>query len=169
MADKLVIYDPNYELGAIVDADEMRALGPVGAGPNAAQELQQFINLMPEAVWKLTTYDVRDAYLQFWETNFSSLYEQSQPSGDGEVESSNGATGAPEALAEAEASAATDAPPPPQPADTDTEAQAEAPPYVGVCFACQGKGTQPGLDPGSTVVCNLCQGTGKLPVETAAA
>lgn len=168
MADRLVIYDPNLQLGTVVDSDDMLSLGPVGAGPNAAQELQQFINHMPEVIWDMSSYELRTAYLQFWEANFSSLYEQPQPDSQPAVVESNGAGGDAEALAEAEASTAADAPPPPQPADTDTEAQAEAPPYVGVCFACQGKGTQPGLEPGSVVSCNLCQGTGKLPVEAAA-
>lgn len=190
MADRIAIFDSEVALGAIVDTDTMRALGPVGGGPNAREELTQFIAQMPEAIWKLSTYDLAEAWMQFWSENFAALYDEPKPSPALAVVEppSPGNDGA--ALAELEARADAGEPPPPQPADTDMEADAgtpnvvgddelpsgdngaaadtEPPPYEGPCFACNGTGRVPSGNPDQPVVCNLCKGSGNLPAPTAA-
>lgn len=166
--DLHVLFDPQLEIAALVDMEAGRGLGPVGVGPNARGEMLQFVALMPEATYNLSSYDLARAYMQFWQREFAALYETPPAPPEPEVVTDNGASGDAARLAEAEASATGDGPPPAQPADTDMDAEAETPPYVGPCFACQGRGTVPGAEEGQAATCNLCKGTGQLPAEAAA-
>lgn len=168
----------------------MRALGPVGGGPNAKAELGQFVALMPESVYKLSSYDLRDAWMQFWEREFAGLYETDGNGDTPAVVESPSADDNAAALAEREAVAGATDPPPAAPADADLEGDTgqaaevatapgseEAPPpppveaaqqYEGPCFACQGTGSVPGATDGEVARCNLCHGTGRLPAATTA-
>lgn len=170
MADRVVIYDPDLQLGAVIDTDGMRALGPVGGGPNAKGELSQFIGLMPDTVWNLSTYDLAKAYMEFWSENFASLYDTPESSAPSPVEQPANPPSAPERQATAEATATAASPPPLAPADTDPEAAPDTPPtvapaeqYAGPCFACNGSGNVAAGADGALTTCNLCKGTGNLP------
>lgn len=189
MPDLVVIYDPNTEWGAIIDMDEDRAMGPISPGPNAKGELQQFIDRMPEVVWTMSTYDLTMAYRQFWLQNFAALYEAAAETDPVPVVTPSRASTNDEAMATAIAYALGDGPPAPQPADTDMEVdtgetdpvEVESPSaglpdpspepngngYEGPCFLCKGAKTVPNAVTGELERCNLCLGTGELPVREA--
>jgi hypothetical protein len=182
--DIAVIFDETLELGAIIDTESMRALGPVGGGPNARGELTQFVDRMPPSLFdKVTSYDLAQAYLEFWASNFQALYEP-PPAPVAPVEQPAGTTEDVAALAEHEARDGSAAPPAPGPADSDMAADTgeagtvnvttetvpprppppPAPPIVErvTCFACNGAGQVPGPEPGNFVVCNMCNGAGTV-------
>lgn len=183
MADFVVIYDPQLELATIVNTDEMRAIGPIAAGPNAQRELSQFVATMPEQVMEMGSHDLCLAWVQFWQTNFAALYDPATASDSSPVVAgaATGDDGA--ALAEHEASAGRGEPPPPAPADADLDADtgeadtvtpndttnvaagAVVPttaPEVVPCFACSGTGRVPGATTGEVTVCNMCEGSGRI-------
>lgn len=184
MADLVAIFDPELELGAIIDTDNMRAIGPVGGGPNARAELTQFIERMPEAVFTLSPAKLVEAWMQFWTDNFRALYAEENDGASPPVVEPLTNNDDAARLAEHEARAAGDSPPPPAPADADMEIDTSAAdsvdgggaetkavppppaedvaPYEGPCFACDGTGTVPGGTGGDAVQCNLCKGTGRI-------
>ena len=162
MADYAVIYDEALELAAIVDTDTMRATGPVGAGPNARAELEQFVNSMPPTFLEAGSYDLCRAWAEYWSREFQALYKPPAASAAAAVVEPTHTGDDADSLAVREAVAAGDGPPEPQPADTDMGAIESTPIQVIACVACNGTGRVPGATEGEQLVCNLCQGTGKI-------
>lgn len=185
MADYVVIYDPQLQLSALVDMEALRGVGPVSPGPDAKAQLEAFVASMPDAVLgNLTSYNLVDAYKEYWQRHFGNAAAQAAPVAD-TVESSGGAGSDATASATMEAIATAASPPPVQPFDTDMDADAgaatdvttpapaaavppavvagTAAPYVGPCFACGGSGTIPGAEGEVPQICTACHGTGKLP------
>lgn len=160
--DLAVIYDPNVEMAALVDTDAMRALGPIGIGPDAQTELQAFVTAMPEAVMESTSYDLCRVWAQFWQSNFASAHATTGESDTGTVDTPSGSHSDDETVVTAATGGHTDEPPEAQPADTDVETHASEAPKVVTCFACGGTGTVPGAADGETSTCNLCNGVGKI-------
>lgn len=179
-----VIYDQQREVAVLIDADDMRGLGPVYVGPNAEGELNAFLRtLTPAIVSGLNTFDLATASKEYWAREFAALYKaaaapDTAPVGDVGSEGGNAA-----ALAEREAAAATDIPPE-QPADTDMGADAGAAdqvtgngtepegvpdpepepagPVEQTCLVCNGSGQVPGDTAGTVATCALCRGSGKV-------
>jgi hypothetical protein len=172
-------------MGALVDTDDMRAIGPVGVGENARAELQQFVDTMPEAFMESDTFTLCRAWAQFWDTEFSALYEVPKQ-GDNSADQSYGDTDDNAAArAEHEATESAGEPPAPAPHDTDMEADEstadtvrndttpaeenaeELPPAIvpltGACFNCNGSGRLADTEGNLTVTCGVCNGTGQLP------
>lgn len=190
MADPIVVYDPVKEIATLVDPENHIGLGPAAIGPDAEKMLDDWLVTIP---YDVTAVD--SAVLRDWFEPFAGrfLHDAEQAAGQaaaGAVEPPGGAGVAGAALAEKTASASGADPPAPAPADADVEADqgaagavdgaaqapeaAEPPPaaaqpqYEGPCPACSGSGQVPGSEPGTNITCNLCQGTGSLPVPTTA-
>jgi hypothetical protein len=167
--DLAVVYDPAVEVSVLVDTDAMKALGPVGVGPQSQAELQAFVSAMPEHIFSaLGTYDLCIMWAQYWEREFAALHTTPEQGDNSAVESGSNTVGNAESLAERTAATDSDRPPEPQPADTDMEANASTPPVIVECFSCGGTGVVPGQTEGQTATCSLCNGLGKVQQPAAA-
>lgn len=189
MADYIVIYDPDKEIAAIVNADDRIGFGPAFIGPDAERALTEFLESVPYDV-----AEVDSAVLRSWFEGWAGEHFQPaevpavSPAGSAvEPPSGNGVDAA--ALADATAAASGGNPPAVQPSDTDMEVDASTPTtvtdpttgsstseagnsngeagYVGTCFACNGAGVISLVDGDPPVTCSACRGTGKLPAPVA--
>ena len=167
MSDLLVIYDPDVQVGAIVDIDTRMGYGPTMAGPHAKQLLQTFIDTLPFDIDGMSTYDRARAFTSFLERAGMAADTQAGTPGTGVVEPGGHQDVAGEAkAAEAEATHAGDVPAP-QPADTDTPPPPSAETKQVTCGNCNGTGTTPDGPNGEAVQCRMCQGTGRVTVPVA--
>lgn len=188
--EPVVIFDQAVEMAALVDTDSDRALGPIAIGPNAQGELTQFAHMLTPTLLEADSVTLTQAWQEFWMREFAPLYETPAAPDNGAVESPGGVGDNETRLAEATATASAGNAPPPAPADADHDAassaadavatgttptppaaqtpEPEVQPYEGPCFACNGSGQVAGATEGERAVCNLCKGTGHLPVEVPA-
>lgn len=186
MAELVVTYDPKLEIASIVDTDNRVGFGPAMIGPNAQALLEGFLESIPYDVTEVSSYLLRDWFEAYAASFPTTTDEEVSEVAAGVVERQRSASVDEAALADHEATYGGPSYPDPQPADTDMEANESATDqvtatatttddtpapivkgggqYNGPCFACNGSGSVPGAEEGSLVVCNLCQGTGHLPV-----
>jgi hypothetical protein len=138
--------------------DQMRAVGPIAVGPNAASELQQFADRMVPAVLEgLGTFELVRAFGEYWAREFLPLYETT-PAGLSAYEQLDGDRPVQDTLAEQAAAATAASPPTGQPADTDQDAATAQTASVMVCPMCNGAGDVEDGDIGERASCPMCHG-----------
>lgn len=187
MADFIVIYDPQKEVAAIVDADNRVGFGPAMIGPNAEDLLTAFVETIPYDITEVSSYTLRDWFERFV-TSFPQPAETPAGSAGADtvaVGPDTGVAGA--ALAEHTAAASAGEPPAPAPADADLEAnpgetdQVTPDPGTGGAPTSQAEGAGTGVananaptadgsppsappeQPPYEGPCYVCNGTGLVP------
>lgn len=185
MADLQVIYDPNLEIGAIIDLDTNLGWGPMCPGPTGGELLQAFVDGMPFDLAILTPEQARDIFLSVFRNDATAAIEAKTTGDSPPMVESGDTTAVDTALATAEAVASAGAPPDPQPADTDMAADTSQTDTVTVdptvapsnlpdaaatvapsnadtvqanCLICNPQGTG-----SNNPACPVCGGTGHVP------
>lgn len=128
MTDLVVIYDPDLELGAIINADERVSWGPAMIGPEAPVILQSFIDNTPFDVSTLDTFTAAAAFADFLDRLVAARTPATADPPAVPVVNASGQPMAPETVPGATHGAPTDEPPAVQPADTDSAVESNESP-----------------------------------------
>ena len=166
MTDLVAIYDPDLDLGAIVDMDTLQGFGPCYKGPMAKDLLQGFIDAMPFDLGVLSSEQVKDIFWGFHDNVMAQSQPENGTTDTGAVVADGEPTGSDIRTAETEAAANAGAPPTPQPADTDPGAAqdtsgAEVTPQAAETVPASIPGGEIGQVPATQVInCGLCNADG---------
>lgn len=184
MSDLQVVYDPNLEIGAIIDLDTNMGWGPICPGPKGGELLQAFVDGMPFDLAILQPEQARDIFLSVFREDAAAAIQDAAPATDNQVEPPSDPVATAAASGAAEPVEETSTVPAEQPADTDMAADTSQTDTVTVPDPIPPASTAtPSMDAGSTVtqpqqanclVCNangqgstnpacvVCGGTGKV-------
>lgn len=188
MSDLQVVYDPNLEIGAIIDLDTNMGWGPICPGPKGGELLQAFVDGMPFDLAILQPEQARDIFLSVFRDDAAAAIQDAAPAAGDTVGQANDPVATAAASGTAEPVDETSTVPPEQPSDADMAAdtgqtdtvttadplgssaiqgvppeieQATQPARQGNCLVCNANGQ------GSTnPACVVCGGTGKVTAAT---
>ena len=162
MSDLQVIYDAQREIAAIVDLDTQLAWGPSMIGPDAAEDLEAWLQTLPYDVDGVTSETGRAWFVQFLSQVMRAEEARTDEPDSSEVVSGPGDTVAAESLALQEARQQAGEPPDPAPYDTDTTATEPINMVLVNCPVCNGDKVVSLGDPPQAMPCGFCNQTGKI-------
>ena len=168
MADLQAIYDPDLEVGTIIDLDTNRPFGPIMVGPAAKDTLQAFLDGMPFDISILDSEQAAQVFEGWFQNILGPVLAEGTSDSPNTVVPVGDPSADEQALAQRESAVSGREPPAPQAADTDQQANtdtASAPvmPDPGKA-ATDGSTTETPVTPtvSDAINCGLCnpQGAG---------
>lgn len=122
MSDLQVVYDPNLEIGAIIDLDTNMGWGPICPGPKGGELLQAFVDGMPFDLAILQPEQARDIFLSVFRDDAAAAIQDAAPAAGDTVGQANDPVATAAASGTAEPVDETSTVPPKQPSDADMAA-----------------------------------------------